>query len=472
MIRWSPLQKKNIFSNFELIHAMPKFRLVHYKTEEHLKVSETEFIGGNQTQLRHKNRLLIMFEFKRYFISVFFHSYFPAIMMVCLAGLSMWVDANSVPARIGMGVTTILTISTLIQGLKSSLPKVAYLTALDIYLWVCFFFVFAATCEYSFLNYWMTKHEEENDVEIRDRNRRKSNGEKAIRSDENGGARSESNSSLHIINSNNHNNRRFSETSENSSQILMQNLRKRRNSYDSDSSANAKLKRPTNFSSKYNKPVRNPFNSDNQDLIWDDHNIISNRQPHSFLQYNSNRNFNNNNNRGLVNTTSDESTSKTSKSNNNKYNKNNLKRRSNSMKSVGGEPTHKQMLGTTLSLKENDHRNQNLEKYNNSNNLLKPEIAINNNNTNNGNSFISRANSRRMSVGKRLFDYSVQHDRRPSMFNKLIQTPDMTIKRARNMDAAFRPYYFIVFLGFNIGYWSFLIYWVGGVKMNLFLQCF
>lgn len=58
-----------------------------------------------------------------------------------------------------MGVTTILTISTLIQGLKSTLPKVAYLTALDIYLWVCFFFVFAATCEYCLLNYWMTQHE-------------------------------------------------------------------------------------------------------------------------------------------------------------------------------------------------------------------------------------------------------------------------------------------------------------------------
>lgn len=64
----------------------------------------------------------------------------------------MWVDANSVPARIGMGVTTILTISTLIQGLKSSLPKVAYLTALDIYLWVCFFFVFAATFEWEYFH--------------------------------------------------------------------------------------------------------------------------------------------------------------------------------------------------------------------------------------------------------------------------------------------------------------------------------
>ena len=81
-------------------------------------------------------------------------------MMVCLAGLSTLVDANCVSARIGMGLTTILTVSTLIQSIKSKIPNVSYLTALDIYLWVCFFFVFAATVEYVWLDYWMTSYEE------------------------------------------------------------------------------------------------------------------------------------------------------------------------------------------------------------------------------------------------------------------------------------------------------------------------
>ena len=61
--------------------------------------------------------------------------------MVLLAGMATWIEAKD-GGRIGMGVTLILTISTLIQGLKSQLPKVSYLTALDIYLWVCFGFVF------------------------------------------------------------------------------------------------------------------------------------------------------------------------------------------------------------------------------------------------------------------------------------------------------------------------------------------
>ena len=155
-LRWDELQQHEyIFANKELLHAMPKFSLKHYSLAVSNKTMH-EQIAENITVIRSKNQLVIQFEFERYFISVFFHSYFPAQIMVVLAGLSMWVDANSVPARIGMGVTTILTISTLIQGLKSSLPKVAYLTALDIYLWVCFFFVFSATCEYCLLNYWMT----------------------------------------------------------------------------------------------------------------------------------------------------------------------------------------------------------------------------------------------------------------------------------------------------------------------------
>lgn len=47
---------------------------------------------------------------------------------------------------------TVLTTSTIIQGLKNSLPQVSYLTALDIYLWACFLFVFAAVLEYVALN--------------------------------------------------------------------------------------------------------------------------------------------------------------------------------------------------------------------------------------------------------------------------------------------------------------------------------
>ena len=73
--------------------------------------------------------------------------------MVILGGLSTYVDPSSTPARVGMSVTTVLTISTVIQGLKNQLPSVSYLTALDVYLWACFFFLSSTLVEYAYLNY-------------------------------------------------------------------------------------------------------------------------------------------------------------------------------------------------------------------------------------------------------------------------------------------------------------------------------
>ena len=49
-----------------------------------------------------------------------------------------------------------LTIATLIQGLKSALPKVSYLTGLDIYLWVSFLFVAMTIAEFVITHYCVT----------------------------------------------------------------------------------------------------------------------------------------------------------------------------------------------------------------------------------------------------------------------------------------------------------------------------
>ena len=99
----------------------------------------------------------LYFEFRRFLLSVIFQSYLPAILMVLLAGFSMWIDAKSVPARVTLCVTTVLTIITIIASLKTTMPKVSYLTALDIYLWVSFVFVLSTVIEYTVLNTLMNK---------------------------------------------------------------------------------------------------------------------------------------------------------------------------------------------------------------------------------------------------------------------------------------------------------------------------
>ena len=52
------------------------------------------------------------------------------------------------------GITTLLTTTTITITVRTGLPKVSYSTALDIFLLMCFSFVFAALVEYAGVNYF------------------------------------------------------------------------------------------------------------------------------------------------------------------------------------------------------------------------------------------------------------------------------------------------------------------------------
>ena len=46
---------------------------------------------------------------------------------------SFWLDAHAVPARVALGVTTLLTMSTQTASINSALPPVAYTKAIDVW---------------------------------------------------------------------------------------------------------------------------------------------------------------------------------------------------------------------------------------------------------------------------------------------------------------------------------------------------
>ena len=79
--------------------------------------------------------------------------YIPSSLIVVMSWVSFYLDRASAPARTGLGVTTVLTMVTLMGSVNSSLPKISYMKALDIYLAVCFFMVFGALLEYATVSY-------------------------------------------------------------------------------------------------------------------------------------------------------------------------------------------------------------------------------------------------------------------------------------------------------------------------------
>ena len=70
-----------------------------------------------------------------------------------MSWVSFWLNRGAAPARVGLGVTTVLTMTTLINSVNAALPKISYMKSIDIYLFACFFMVFAALIEYACVGY-------------------------------------------------------------------------------------------------------------------------------------------------------------------------------------------------------------------------------------------------------------------------------------------------------------------------------
>ena len=70
-----------------------------------------------------------------------------------MSWVSFWLNRGAAPARVGLGVTTVLTMTTLINSVNTALPKISYMKSIDIYLFVCFFMVFGALIEYACVGY-------------------------------------------------------------------------------------------------------------------------------------------------------------------------------------------------------------------------------------------------------------------------------------------------------------------------------
>lgn len=71
--------------------------------------------------------------FKRQFSYYLITIYVPGCMLVIVSWVSFWLDAHAVPARVALGVTTLLTMSTQTASINSALPPVAYTKAIDVW---------------------------------------------------------------------------------------------------------------------------------------------------------------------------------------------------------------------------------------------------------------------------------------------------------------------------------------------------
>ncbi|CAN7945538.1 unnamed protein product, partial [Ixodes pacificus] len=110
---------------------------------------------GNYSCLR---VLLVFTRDKSFYISTVF---VPGIVLVTSSFISFWLDINAVPARVMIGVTTMLNFCTTtnrrplccFRSFRSNLPVVSNLTAMNLWDGVCMFFIYASMLEFIIVNY-------------------------------------------------------------------------------------------------------------------------------------------------------------------------------------------------------------------------------------------------------------------------------------------------------------------------------
>ena len=64
------------------------------------------------------------FKLRRQFGFFLLQTYVPTILIVILSWVSFWINMEAVPARISLGVTTVLTMATQLSGSKVFTPFV------------------------------------------------------------------------------------------------------------------------------------------------------------------------------------------------------------------------------------------------------------------------------------------------------------------------------------------------------------
>ncbi|MCP9264143.1 Glutamate-gated chloride channel [Dirofilaria immitis] len=107
--------------------------------------------------------------------------YGPTTMIVIVSWVSFWIDIHSTAGRIALGVTTLLTMTTLTSSINAKLPPVSYVKVVDVWLGgelsssifvPCQAFVFGALLEYAFVSYQDNCLQEKKNNVARKRRRR------------------------------------------------------------------------------------------------------------------------------------------------------------------------------------------------------------------------------------------------------------------------------------------------------------
>nr|KAG5711683.1 hypothetical protein BaRGS_016865 [Batillaria attramentaria] len=153
---WDENKPIKFDDDMQLDTELPQFSIVDNTSEKCLptqtNVNSTDNEPPSNTTEPQFACIIARFTLKRDIRYYIIQVYVPSILIVALSWVSFWLDVEAIPARVSLGVLTVLTLNTHGSTIQAALPKVSYIKAIDVWVVSSLIFVFAALLEFAYVN--------------------------------------------------------------------------------------------------------------------------------------------------------------------------------------------------------------------------------------------------------------------------------------------------------------------------------
>uniref|UniRef100_A0AAF5PS45 Ligand-gated ion channel 50 n=2 Tax=Wuchereria bancrofti TaxID=6293 RepID=A0AAF5PS45_WUCBA len=116
---------------------LPDFHMTHYIHEK----ATFHYPAGVWDHLN------IKLYFRRSYGFYLLQIYLPTYCMVLISWISFWLDRRSLPARVTVGVSSMMALTLQYSNVARTLPKVSYVKGLDLFMFSCVGYIFLSIVE-------------------------------------------------------------------------------------------------------------------------------------------------------------------------------------------------------------------------------------------------------------------------------------------------------------------------------------